>query len=847
MPQPASTPSDPFIFDDKLPEDLPSAGLSDNARVVLEKRYLKKDENGLPVEGPEVMFWRVAYTIARVDTQYGASEAAVEEVARQFFDLMANGKFEPNSPTLMNAGRPLGQLSACFVLPVDDALSNGRSGIYDTLKAMALVHQSGGGTGFAFSRLRPTGDTVRSTMGVASGPVSFMTLYDASTEVVKQGGTRRGANMGILRVDHPDIREFISCKDDTSKITNFNISVAITDAFMEAVEKGETYDLVNPHTGQVAGQAEAREVFDQIVHGAWKTGEPGVFFVDRANEDNPVPHLGSYEATNPCGEQPLLPYDVCNLGSVNLGRFVREDFVWGRDPMEGIDWEGLRQVVHLSVHFLDNVIDANRYPLPEISDLAQRIRRVGLGAMGWADMLIRLGVPYNSREGVEMGRQVMGFVNEEARVASEKLAEARGVFPEWERSVWGSDYTCVRWQSGKRVREERKLRNCNLTTVAPTGTISMFAGCSGGIEPLFAVAFMRNQAGAMMPDVNLDFVRIARSQGWHSDELMERIAAEGHIHFPEVPEEIQAVFVTSHDITPEWHVRMQAAFQEHTDSAISKTTNFSREASETDVREIYELAFQLGCKGVTVYRDGSRPEQVLSTGKTGQERESAGPDRGDDGLVHDLADSREEVHRLSGEIERLKAELEERDLTAAAARQKRQRPPMLRGRTLKMNSPLGDIYVTINEDDAGRPFEVFCTLGKAGGAAFADAEAIGRLMSLALRSGVPITAIRDQLRGISSDRAVGVGPNKVLSAPDAIGQAIEQYLEEQAGIQEELPIYVPGPAVQVQEGSQRHGAAARYTGHLEHFMGSCPDCGYGQLAYEEGCMKCHICGYSECG
>jgi ribonucleoside-diphosphate reductase alpha chain len=585
----------------------------------------------------------------------------------------------------------------------------------------------------------------------------------------------------------------------------------------------------------VTGQEIPGEIFEMIVEGAWKTGEPGVFFIDRANEFNPVPQLGSYEATNPCGEQPLLPYDVCNLGSINLSKFVDPEFVWGGDPMEGVDWEGLRRVVHLSTHFLDNVIDANRYPLFEITDLANRIRRVGLGVMGFADLLVRLGLSYSSDEGVEMGRKVMEFLNEEARVASEKLAENRGVFPEWEESIWGPDGKCARTADGERVRPLRKLRNCNLTTVAPTGTISIFAGCSGGIEPLFAVAFMRNQAGSLMPDVNEDFVRIAQEQGWYSEELVERIATEGHIHFDEVPEEIQRVFVTAHDITPEWHVKMQAAFQKHTDSAISKTTNFPTSATQEDVRKIYQLAYSLGAKGVTVYRDGSRPEQVLSTGATGQGTESA------EGKA-ELADAREEIHRLHGELEHVRAELNERDLTAAAARQKRQRPTMLRGRTMKMNSPLGDIYVTINEDGAGRPFEVFCTLGKAGGAAFADAEAIGRLMSLALRTGVPINAIRDQLRGISSDRAVGVGPNKVLSAPDAIGQAIERYLEEQAGIQEELPIDAPaGAAVKPQP------APARYTGHHEHFMGSCPDCGSGQLAYEEGCMKCHVCGYSECG
>jgi ribonucleoside-diphosphate reductase alpha chain len=845
MTRPSWPTEEPFIFDDRLPEDLPIPELTENARIILEKRYLKKDGQGETVEAPEVMFWRVAHTIAKEDARFGASDAAVEEVARQFYDLMTHGKFEPNSPTLMNAGRPLGQLSACFVLPVDDALSNGQSGIYDTLKSMALVHQSGGGTGFAFSRLRSSGATVRSTMGVASGPVSFMTLYDASTEVVKQGGTRRGANMGILRVDHPDIREFIGCKTDTSKITNFNISVAMTDAFMEAVEAEADYDLTCPKTGEIVGQENAKEIFDLIVNGAWATGEPGVFFVDRANEANPVPQLGAYEATNPCGEQPLLPYDVCNLGSINLGLYVRDDFQWGDDIEEGIDWEGLRQVVHLSTHFLDNVIDANRYPLPEITDLAQKIRRVGLGVMGWADMLVRLGISYNTEAGVEMGRKVMGFLNEEARVASEKLAEVRGVFPEWEESIWGPDTTCARAPDGSRIRPERPLRNCNLTTVAPTGTISIFAGCSGGIEPLFAVAFMRNQAGSLMPDVNSDFVRIAKTQGWYSEELMEKIATEGHIHFPGVPEEIQRVFVTSHDIAPEWHVRMQASFQEHTDSAISKTTNFPHEATKEEVQEIYELAFSLGCKGVTVYRDGSRPEQVLSTGKTAQ----AGEGQGDPALTAELeealADAREEIHRLHGQLDEAQSALHDRDMTAAAARKKRQRPTMLKGRTSKMNSPLGDIYVTINEDDAGRPFEMFCTLGKAGGSAFAHAEAMGRLMSLALRSGVPITALRDQLRGISSDRAVGVGPNKVLSAPDAIGQAIERYLEEQAGIQEELPMELPTPVAQ--GGAQPRTEAKSYHGLHDHFMGSCPECGSGQLAYEEGCMKCHVCGYSECG
>ncbi len=826
---------------DRPPADLPPAQLSDNARIVLAKRYLKKDESGEPIEEPETMFWRVARVIAEEDRKYGASDGAIEEVARSFYDLMTTGGFEPNSPTLMNAGRPLGQLSACFVLPVEDALSNGSSGIYDTLRAMALVHQSGGGTGFSFSRLRPEGDPVRSTMGVASGPVSFMRLYDSSTEVVKQGGTRRGANMGILRVDHPDIRHFIRCKNDTSQVTNFNISVAITDAFMAAVESGEDYDLISPRTGEVIGRENAREIFDMIVEGAWKTGEPGVFFIDRANEYNPVPALGGYEATNPCGEQPLLAYDVCNLGSINVGDFARKGTF--ANPEDGIDWDGMRRVVHLSTHFLDNVIDANRYPLDEISDLAQNIRRVGLGLMGWADLLVRLGVRYDSDEGVALARVVMGFIEEETRVASEKLAEARGVFPAWEESIWGPDESCARDRAGERIRPERRLRNCNLTTVAPTGTISIIAGCSGGIEPLFAVAFMRNQAGVMMPDVNEDFVARAKDEGWHSAKLMERIAEEGHIHFDEVPRAVQDTFRTAHDITPEWHVRMQGAFQAHVDSAISKTTNFPHEATRQDVRKIYEMAFELGCKGVTVYRDGSRPMQVLSTGKTGQDEAAGSAEI--EALTAELADAREKAHRLEGELQEIKRTLGEHDREVSALRHKRQRPSILKGRTIKMDCPLGDLYVTVNEDDKGQPFEVFCTLGKAGGAAMADSEAIGRLVSLSLRSGIPITAVRDQLRGISCDRAVGVGANKVLSAPDAIAQALDHYLAEKEGVQVEMEIDATAPAR-----AEAAAAMATRSGYVDETaaaLGACPSCGASHLAFEEGCKKCYVCGFSECG
>lgn len=817
--------------------------LSSNALTVLARRYLVKDEKGNPVETPEDLFWRVARTIAEPDARYGASESAVEALAETFYDLMASRVWMPNSPTLMNAGRPLGQLSACFVLPIEDCLSNGKNGIYDTLRAMALVHQSGGGTGFSFSRLRPKNDVVRSTMGVASGPVSFMTLYDASTDVVKQGGTRRGANMGILRVDHPDILEFISCKDDITKITNFNISVAITDRFMQAVKEGTEYELIHPRTGKVVGKLDAREVFARIVHGAWKTGEPGVFFIDRANRYNPVPHLGSYEATNPCGEQPLLPYDVCNLGSINVGAFVRD----GR-----IQWEELRKVVHLCTHFLDNVIDANKYPLPEIHDLAHRIRRIGLGIMGWADLLVRMGIPYNSEEAVNLARELMRFVDEEAKVESERLAEERGVFPEWERSIWGPDETCARDPEGNRIRPMRRLRNCNLTTVAPTGTISIIAGCSSGIEPLFAVAFMRNQAGVLMPEVNEDFVAIAKREGWYSDELMRKIAEAGHIHLDEVPERWQRIFVTAHDVSPEWHIRMQAAFQEFVDSAISKTCNFPESATEDDVRKIYELAYELGCKGVTVYRDNSREQQVLSTGKTALKvKESAGAKEPPEvaQLRREIAELKAQNAELEAELKRTKKQLHELEAENLQRRVKRSRPELLRGTTRRLETPLGTLYVTITEDDKGQPFEVFMSLGKAGGALMADVEAIGRLISLALRSGIPIQEIHKQLRGISSDRVVGLGPNKVMSVPDAIGIAIEKWLQEKQGIQQDLLEQSVAPS---REAAQRvvsgpEGHAYQVGGVREElFVGACPDCG-SQLEFAEGCVKCHVCGYSECG
>ncbi len=849
--------------------------LSANARTVLEKRYLVKDKSGKPVEKPEDMFWRVATVVAEADRRYGASDGAVQALAEEFYFLMTQRRFEPNSPTLMNAGRPLGQLSACFVLPVEDALSNGQSGIYDTLRSMALIHQSGGGTGFSFSRLRSRGAMVRSTTGVASGPVSFMQLYDASTDAVKQGGTRRGANMGILRVDHPDVMEFIKCKEDLTKITNFNISVGITTKFMEAVKADGMYDLFDESTKQVTGQLRAREVWDKMIVGAWRTGEPGVFFIDEANRYNPVPHLGKYEATNPCGEQPLLPYDVCNLGSVNVGLYVTNGVM---------DWEALKRDIALSTHFLDNIIDVNKYPLPEIDALSKRIRRIGLGVMGFADMLVRLGIPYDSAEGIEMGRRVMEFLDVEGKKRSEQLAKERGAFPEWAQSIFGPDETCARDENGQRIRPMQLLRNCNVTTVAPTGTISIIAGCSSGLEPLFAVAFMRNQAGVMMPDVNEDFVAIAKSEGWYSDELMERIAKTGTVKHNEVPAKWQSVFNTANNISPEYHIRMQAAFQEFCDSAISKTTNFGFAATVDDVRAIYELAYDMKCKGVTVYRDGSRDNQVLSTGATtdaAAKREDAKAAQAGapaaestkadakeaNALKRELGELQGTMAELQNELDRTKKALFSAEAENASRRGKRSRPEVMRGTTIRKETPLGVMFVNITEDEKGQPFEVFLNLGKAGGSAMADAEAIGRLISLALRSGISLQEIHRQLRGISSDRAVGLGPNKVLSLPDAVGIALEQWWRDKQGVQQDLlqggssvgaspvsslqpPMPTPVGGVPITrppmtaDGSQPQIDFGGAGGEV--FMGTCPDCG-SQLEFAEGCVKCHVCGFSECG
>ena len=567
--------------------------LTDNAVTVLERRYLGKDEQGNLVETPEDMFNRVAKAIAKADEPY-LSDKEIKQLEQTFFNMLSNLEFLPNSPTLMNAGRPLGQLSACFVLPVEDSMEK----IFESIKNAALIHKSGGGTGFSFSRLRANGATVKSTGGVASGPISFMKVFNSATEAVKQGGTRRGANMGILRVDHPDIRSFITCKQDSSDITNFNISVGLTKEFMDALEEGREYSLIDPKSKKAVGTERAAEIFELIVDNAWNNGEPGIIFLDRINETNVLRKVGEIESTNPCGEQPLLPYESCNLGSINLSIMLKE----AGDGYE-IDYDKLRETVRNAVHFLDNVIDVNKYPLIQIDEMTKSTRKIGLGVMGWADMLCKLEIPYNSEEALELADKVMGFVHDTAMEKSEEIAKIKGVFPYYDKSTYSN--TGV------------QLRNATVTTIAPTGTLSIIAGVSSGIEPLFAISYIRNvMDNDELAEVNPLFAEVAKKEGFYSEELMKKIGQKGYISdLKEIPDYRKDIFVTAHDISPNWHVKMQAAFQRHTDNAVSKTVNLSHDATREDVREVYELAYSTGCKGVTIYRDGSRESQVLNIGK----------------------------------------------------------------------------------------------------------------------------------------------------------------------------------------------------------------------------------------
>lgn len=728
--------------------------LTENALIVLERRYLIKDDNGATCETPVDMFRRVARNIAKADALYD-DHTDLTKSEDEFYRLMISVEFMPNSPTLMNAGRRLQQLAACFVLPVEDNMES----IFQAVKDTALVHKSGGGTGFSFSHLRPKNDLVSTTYGLSSGPVSFMQVFDAATHAVNQGGFRRGANMGILHATHPDILEFITCKRDHTKLNNFNISVAVNDEFMRAVINDEEYQTINPRNGKVAETLRAKEVFDLMVNTAWECGDPGIVFIDRINDDNPTPHIGKIESTNPCGEQPLLPYEACNLGSINLSKAVRDG---------SVDYPRLRRIVRTSVHFLDNVIDMSEFPIEKIHDMVHANRKIGLGVMGWADMLILLGIPYDSDEAIQLAKEVMAFITSEARKMSEELAEKRGAFPNFPGSVYDKPGV-------------NKLRNGTLTTIAPTGTISIIAGCSSGIEPIFGVCFVRKNVldGDELVEVNPYFERIAKEEGFYSDELMKRIAAVGSLKdFPEIPDRVKRLFVCAHDISPEWHVKMQAAFQQFTHNAVSKTVNFPKSATKDDVKKVYLLAYQLGCKGVTIYRDGSREAQVLNRITDTSQPPQPAP-------------------------------------TKPARRKKR--PKVLKGRTIRMETGCGTLYVTINEDDDGF-FELFNTMGKAGGCAASQSEAIGRLVSLAWRTGIRTEEIVKQLSGICCHKHLGVGKDKILSCADAIARAIREYGDPIWKNRDEMPYFM---------------------------RGACIACG-GQLEPEGGCFVCRSCGFSDC-
>jgi len=748
---------------------------SEPALRVLRERYLAR-EQGQVRESPEEMCWRVAQAIAGAEARFGRSLAAVSEVAAAFYDMMVDGYFLPNSPTLMNAGKENAlQYSACYVLPVGDSMEE----IFESVKAAAIIQQSGGGTGFAFSRLRPKDDVVHSTGGRASGPVSFLRVFNAATEAVKQGGARRGANMGILRVDHPDILEFVECKLDGG-ITNFNISVAATDTFMEALAADGEYELINPRTGQMAGRLRAREVFGRIVRAAWRTGDPGMIFIDRINRSpaNPTPDVGLIEATNPCGEQPLLPNDACNLGSVNVAKFAVE-----RAPGRWeLDWGELERVVRLAVRFLDDVIEVNPYPLPQVDEMVKANRRVGLGIMGWADLLFTLGIPYDSDGALELAERLMAFVNERGHDQSARLAEERGPFPHWSRSIY---------------RHGRPLRNATVTTIAPTGTISMIAGCSSGIEPVFALAFEHRVKGPdgerVLPFFSETFERLAHRHGFHSEALMTEVARRGSLReVAGVPAAAREVFKTAHEIEAVWHVRHQAAFQKHTDNGVSKTINLPESATEEDVASAYRLTWDLGCLGITVFRDRSKGGQVLNVGLR---RDASIPEVGPSGV--------------------------------------KPRPHSLTGATYRMETPIGTAFITVNDNGGGEPFEVFVQVGKAGSDTMAVAEALGRLVSLVLRLPSPLSprqrleAAISQLSRIGGGQPTGFGAAKVLSLPDALARTLAEHIGERRG-----------PA---EPGAPASGATPlRRVGDL------CRECGQATLVYEEGCKKCLSCGFNEC-
>ena len=825
----------------QMPSGLPEPTFSESSNKILQERYLLKGGNLEVVETVAERFWHIAYDIASGDFDFGVTPERVQDLAKQFYTMMVHQEFLPNSPTIMNAGKQNGlQYSACFVLPVGDSLPE----IFDSVKYAALIHQTGGGTGFAFSRLRPAGSIVNTTGGVASGPVSFLRVFNAATESIKQGGTRRGANMGILRVDHPDILEFIRCKaelDDLSKpvyegiapllpddsareyvktllldkqIANFNISVAATDKFMEAVEKGEDYELITPSSGEVIGKLNAREVFDEIVERAWKTGDPGLIFIDRVNDSpaNPIPKLETIESTNPCGEQPLAPWDACNLGSINLGKFVLADG-------SGVDFERLKTITRSAVHFLDNVVQTNPYTLKQIYDEVHKNRRIGLGVMGFADMLFKLKIPYNSPEALELAGKLMKFINEEGHKMSEELADLRGSFPNWASSIYAERHSSVFKNRPESVAYVggKKIRNSTITTIAPTGTISIIGDCSSGIEPVFALAYIhkakaRGDQYRILTIANQTFVDTAKKEGFYTEDLAALVLEHGSVAgLAGVPEDYQKVFVTAQEIDPIWHVKMQAAFQAFTDNGVSKTINLPNSATRDDVATAYKMAYDTGCNGITIYRDGSKGTQVLNVSSS-------------------LSKGKE-------------------DPAAPVA----ERPMILKGRTYKVSTPVGEAFITVNRDVSDQPFEVFVTVGRAGMHTMADAEAMGRLVSLSLRlaRGAKETdpkavalKIVGQLKGIGGASSVGFGKNRVQSLADAIAKVLAEDLAEpgvsESGVSESLETLPLNLTVDLDPADPVVNTLA----HLQADL--CPECGSASFVMEEGCKKCHSCGYSIC-
>jgi len=810
--------------------------LSENSRQVLEKRYLRKGLDGRPIESVEGMFRRVAKAVAEPDADYGYDVKSSEDT---FFALLSSLRFFPNSPTFTGAGTPLGQLAACFVLPISDDLGKNSDGIFQTLRDAALIQQTGGGNGFSFSQLRPAGDTVASSAGVATGPVGFLQVYDIAFGEVAQGGTRRGANMAVLRVDHPDIEKFIVCKAEEGRISNFNISVGITDAFMQAVEADADFPLVSPRDGSVWRTVRARDLFDKIVTYAHHNGEPGALFLDAANRANPVPHLYELEATNPCGEQWLGPYENCCLGSINLAQHLTSD---GK-----VDWKKLEESTVVCTRFLDNVVDANKYvpAVPQLREAALRNRRIGLGIMGLGDMMFRLGVRYGSAEGQEFAAQVMEFIRFHSMRTSIALAQERGPFLalkgsiydpadlKWAppepltpyRSDWGRP--ALDWDEITDGIKKHGIRNAAQTTVAPTGTIGTVAGCEGyGCEPVFALAYTRT-----VKDGGRD-LKLTYTSPLFEDALIaagvdeetcrqigEIVSLTGSCQeVSEVPEALRHVFVVSQDITAEEHVRMQAAIQAFVDNSISKTCNFPQHATVEDVKKAYVLAWQLGCKGLTVYVTGSRQEVVLETKATAQGKGQPAQAQGDaPGLTPDLA-----------------------PLTA-----KRPRPGALHGLTYRKETPLGTAYITVNVNGGSHPFEVFMNVGKAGSDVAAVSEALGRLISLVLRMPSPLDAeerlqqVIDQLAGIGGGRSLGFGANRVRSLPDAVAQVLQEHLNRDAEDEDAAP--GDGEASYTMPADQLPlPISDRPIGDL------CPDCGQAAFVPTEGCRKCYACGYSEC-